>query len=225
MFCTRLEWIWWGLRRRLSGGLIIIVVLQQELTLIFIVSLQQNNINSGIALNGCCMTSDDSYEWLLSGFIFSCFSVNIMKPDVIIHLAVLLVNSLLNHKPVRQHITHWIICEDFLAHLLAFDFPGCHNRIRMIHIVPGPVLFPYCTHSCRLVGCTSLVAQCDSYVFPENSQTTLLLLALVFPARKYKSGTNFAVVWETSTVVWKPAALAWRHLVTFVSHGLVSFTY
>lgn len=66
------------------------------------------------------MTSDKSYELLLSGFIFPCFLVNITKPDVITHLAALLV-SLLIHKPVKQYITHQIICEDSAGTGLALD--------------------------------------------------------------------------------------------------------
>lgn len=67
------------------------------------------------------MTSDKSYELLLSGFIFPLFLVNITKPDVITHLAALLVSHLLIHKPVKQYITHQIICEDFAGTGLALD--------------------------------------------------------------------------------------------------------
>lgn len=150
MFFIRLESIWQGLRRRLSGGQITIVGLQQQLTLIFIASLLRNNIHSGVAFNGCCTTSDKSYEWLLSGFIFSCFLVNITKPDVIIHLAVLLVNHLLIHKPVKQYITHWIICEDFLAQVLALNsvFQGIPTESELSSL--------FLDQSCFLAVCTAV---------------------------------------------------------------------
>lgn len=67
------------------------------------------------------MKSDKSYELLLSGFIFPWFLVNITKPDVITHLAALLVSHLLIHKPVKQYFTHQIICEDFTGTGLALD--------------------------------------------------------------------------------------------------------
>lgn len=110
------------------------------------------------------MTSNKSYELLLSGFIFSCFLVNVTEPDVIIHLAVLLVNHLLIHKPVKQYITHWIICEDFLAQLPALNlvFQGIPIESELstlfldqfcflaVHITAGlqaaPLLLPNMTH-------------------------------------------------------------------------------
>lgn len=67
------------------------------------------------------MTSDKRYELVLPGFIFPCFLVNIAKPDVITHLAALLVSHLLIHKPVKQYITHQLVCEDFAGTGLALN--------------------------------------------------------------------------------------------------------
>lgn len=132
----------------------------------------------------------------LSGFIFSCFLVNTTKSCVIIHLAVLLVNHLLIHKPIKQFITHWIICEHSgTGPSIEFSFPGYPNSIETIHIFPG-ALISLLEHTSGFIDWTSLIAHYDSYGFPlQETDRQLLLLALVFYGMKYKSGSNFADVW------------------------------
>lgn len=99
---------------------------------------------------------------------FSCFLVNITKPDVIIHLAVLLVNHLLIHKPVKQYITHWIICEDFLAQL-----PALNSVFQGIPITSElPTLF--LDQSSFLAVDTAVGLWAAPHVLPDESHTPFL---------------------------------------------------
>lgn len=134
------------------------------------------------------MTSDKSYEWLLSGFIFSCFLVNVTKPDVIIHLAVLIVNHLLIHKPVKQYITRWNICKDFLAQLPALNsvFQGIPIESELSTLLLDQSCF-LAVHTAVGLSAAPLLSPNKTHKpFLSRKQTTVFLLALAFYVRKYK---------------------------------------